>query len=126
MNESKNQNRFLPVIRWIARIWSILSLAFLLLFFGASIISSVGTSTFAFKDVYQFLFFPIGLAVGLILAWKWEGLGGIIATGSIIGFHLQMLIKNGNPDFNLFIELLAAPGILFILYWFLSRKRIVE
>ena len=59
MNESKNQNRFLPVIRWIARIWSILSLAFLLLFFGASIISSVGTSTFAFKDVYQFLFFPI-------------------------------------------------------------------
>ena len=126
MNESKNQNRFLTVLRWIARIWTILSLAFLLLFFGASIFSSIGTSTFAFKDLLQFVFFPIGLAVGLILSWKWEGLGGIIAIGSIIGFHLQMLVTHGKPDFGLFFELLAAPGILFILYWILSRKRVAE
>ena len=113
-------------IKWIARIWSILSLAFLLLFFGAAIFSSGGTATFAFKDVFQFVFFPIGLAIGLILAWKWEGLGGIIAIASIIGFHLQMLIKHGKPDFGLYFELLAAPGILFILYWLLSRKRVAE
>ncbi|MBC8416020.1 MAG: hypothetical protein ISS80_02610 [Candidatus Cloacimonetes bacterium] len=126
MNESKKQIQYVTIIRWIARIWSILSLAFLLLFFGASIISSIGTATFAFKDVLQFVFFPIGLTIGLILAWKWEGLGGIIAIGSIIGFHLQMLIKHGKPDFVLFIELLTAPGILFVLYWILSQKRVVE
>ena len=126
MNESKNQNRFVTIIRWIARIWSILSLAFLLLFFGASIFSSIGTATFVFKDVLQFVFFPIGLAIGLILAWKWEGLGGIIAIASIIAFHLQMLVVHGKPDFGLFFELLTAPGILFILYWILSRKRVVE
>ena len=126
MNESKNQNRFVTIIRWIARIWSILSLAFLLLFFGASIFSSIGTATFIFKDVLQFVFFPIGLAIGLILAWKWEGLGGIIAIASIIAFHLQMLVTHGKLDLGLFFELLAAPGILFILYWLLSRKRVVE
>jgi hypothetical protein len=124
MTDVKKRNK--ETIKWIARIWSILSLAFILLFFGASITSSIGKETFVFKDVFQFVFFPIGLTIGLILAWKWEGLGGIIAIGSIIGFHLQMLIKNGNPDFNLFIELLAAPGILFILYWILSRKRVIE
>ena len=104
MKDSKKQNRFLQVLRWFARIWSILSLAFLLLFFGSSIFSSIGT----------------------ILAWKWEGPGGIIAIGSIISFHLQMLFTHENLDFSLVIELLAAPGILFILYWLLSRKRITK
>ena len=126
MNDSKNQNLVVTIIRWVARIWSILSLAFLLLFFGASIFSSIGAATFVFKDVLRFVFFPIGLTMGLIIAWKWEGLGGIIAIGSIIGFHLQMLVIHGKPDFVLFIELLAAPGILFILYWILSRKRVAE
>lgn len=126
MNDVKKRNKVAITIKWIARIWSILSLAFLLLFFGASIFSSIGKETFAFKDVFQFVFFPIGLTIGLIIAWKREGLGGIIAIGSIIGFHLQMLVTGGNPDFGLFFELLAAPGILFILYWILSRKRIAE
>ena len=124
MNDVEKINK--GTIKWIARIWSILSLVFLLLFFGASIISSGGTATFAFKDVLQFVFFPIGLTIGLIIAWKREGLGGIIAIVSIIGFHLQMLVTHGKPDFVLFIELLAAPGILFILYWILSRKRVAE
>ena len=126
MNDSVKRNKVAITIKWIARIWSILSLAFLLLFFGASIFSSSGTDTFTFKDVFQFVFFPIGLMIGLIIAWKREGLGGIIAIASIIGFHLQMLVTHGKPDFVLLIELLAAPGILFILYWILSRKRVVE
>jgi hypothetical protein len=124
MTDVEKRNK--ETIKWIARIWSILSLAFLLLFFGASIIGSIGKDTFVFKDVFQFVFFPIGLTIGLILAWKREGLGGIIAIGSIVGFHLQMLVKHGNPDFVLLIDLLAAPGILFILYWILSKKRVAE
>ena len=87
-----------------------MSLAFLILFFGASIFSSSGEEPFAFKDIFQFVFFPIGLMIGLILAWNWEGLGGLIAIASIIGFHLQMLIKNGNPDFGIFFKLLAFQG----------------
>ena len=126
MTDVEKRNKVAITIKWIARIWSILSLAFLLLFFGASIFSSIGADTFAFKDVFQFVFFPIGLTIGLIIAWKWEGLGGIIAIASIIGFHLQMLVVHGKADFGLFFELLAAPGILFILYWILSRKRVAE
>ena len=126
MNNVEKRNKVAITIKWIARIWSILSFAFLLLFFGAHIFSSSETDTFAFKDLLQFVFFPIGLTIGLIIAWKMEGLGGIIAIASIIGFHLQMLITHGKPDFVLLIELLAAPGILFILYWILSRKRAVK
>ena len=126
MNNVEKRNKVAITIKWIARIWSILSLAFLLLFFGAHIFSSIGDATFAFKDVLQFVFFPIGLTIGLIIAWEREGLGGIIAIAGIIGFHLQMLVTGGNPDFGLFFELLAAPGILFILYWILSRKRVVK
>jgi len=126
MSDVEKRHKAAITIKWIARIWSILSLAFLLLFFGSSIIDSIGKDTFAFKAMLQFIFFPIGLTIGLILAWKREGPGGIIAIGSIICFHLQMLVVHGNLDFSLIIELLAVPGILFILYWFLSRKRIVS
>ncbi|NQV17180.1 MAG: hypothetical protein HQ534_01355 [Armatimonadetes bacterium] len=125
MNDVK-RNKAAITIKWIARIWSILSLAFLLIFFGGHIFSSGGKEVFTFKDVFQFVFFPIGLTIGLIIAWKREGLGGIIAIASIIGFHLQMLVTHGKPDFGIFFELLTAPGILFILYWILSRKRVVK
>ena len=36
----------------------------------------------------MFLFFPIGVYAGQIVAWKWELIGGFITLLSIIAFHL--------------------------------------
>jgi hypothetical protein len=69
-------------------------------------------------------FFPFGVFIGLIIAWRWEGLGGMIAISSIIGFHVTMLISGGSLDINLFIDGVAAPGLLFLGCWFLSRGRL--
>ena len=112
----------LTILRWIARIWSYIVVAFIVLFVGAHLFGSEGIGL-ELDDAIGFAFFPIGLTVGLIIAWWREGLGGIIATGSIIGFHLTMLFIHGKPDFVLLIELLAVPGPLFIIYWLLSRKK---
>lgn len=104
----KNQS-FTGILNWTARIWSILSIAFILIFFLGSLLGpdKGGESN---PSLLDFIFFPIGLVIGLILAWKWKLTGGIIAVLSIILFHLTI-----EPGLNLFIELLAAPGLLFII-----------
>jgi len=128
MEDEKNvvirKNMTVTILRWIARIWSYIVVAFIVLFVGAHFFESgSGIGSMALEDAIAFTFFPIGLTVGLIIAWWKEGLGGIIATGSIIAFHLAMLYSGGNPDFVLLIELLAVPGPLFIICWLLSRKK---
>ena len=128
MQDEKNvvtpKNLALTILRWIARIWSYLVVTFIVLFVGAHFFESgSGIGSMSLENAIAFTFFPIGLTVGLIIAWWKEGLGGIIATGSIIGFHLTMLFVHGKPDFVLFIELLAVPGPLFIICWLLSRKK---
>lgn len=69
-------------------------------------------------EVFGFIFFPVSIMIGLALAWKWEGLGGIITTIGIISFHIL------RPDliFDPMIDGLAFPGLLFILYWILVRN----
>ena len=104
-----HKDQKLTILRWIARIWSYIVVAFIVLFVGAHLLGSEGIGL-ELDDAIAFAFFPIGLTVGLIIAWWKEGLGGIIATGSIIAFHLTMLFIGGKPDFVLFIELLAVPG----------------
>ncbi|RLC58210.1 MAG: hypothetical protein DRH89_01630 [Candidatus Cloacimonadota bacterium] len=128
MKDKKNvivhNNLKLTFLRWTARIWSYIVVAFILLFVGAQIVESgIDADSFSLMEGIAFAFFPIGLTLGLIIAWWKEGLGGIIATISIIAFHLIMLFAHGNPDFVILIELLAVPGPLFIIYWLLSRKK---
>ena len=67
------------------------------------------------------LFMPFGVVVGLILAWKWEGLGGIITLISVIGFHLFIYLQYGNPVSRIFPFLPAIPALLFIIYWYFTK-----
>ena len=70
------------------------------------------------QEIVSFLFFPISTIIGLSLAWKWEGLGGLITILGIIGFHIV------RPDLILdpIIDGLAAPGLLFIIYWLITKN----
>jgi hypothetical protein len=106
----------LRILNWLARIWSIVSIAFILIFFLGSLL---GPDKGGENDpsILMFVFFPIGLLIGLILAWKWKFTGGLIAVLSIILFHLTI-----EPEFNLFIELLAFPGLLFLILGVISKK----
>ena len=60
--------------------------------------------------VFVFVYFG-----GLILAWKWEGLGGLIAIGCAIAFSVTI------QEYSLLIVLMAAPALLFLVCWLLSR-----
>ena len=118
------KNKGLKILLWTARILGGISLAFLIFTVGAHVIGAFSESGEGFvfdsnKELISFLLFPVSTMVGLGLAFKWKGLGGLITILGIIGFHFL------RPDLILdpMIDGLALPGILFFLYWFLSRNK---
>ena len=108
--------RSIRIIRWIARIWSIPSIVALLLpYFVEGFYWLQATSL---REVVGHLCFFV-ILVGLILAWFREGLGGaLVATGFTI-FYVTWW-TTGNSPHGPFLVLIAAPGLLFLLCWFLS------
>jgi len=115
----ERRNKIVKIILWTARIWASLILAFFLFFLLAHIFGEEesGEGFQNTGEIIQFIFFPISTFVGLCLAWKWEALGGFIVVGGMIGLFIL------RPDLIsfLFIGAFVVPGLLFIIYWYLSR-----
>lgn len=54
---------------------------------------------------------------GVVLAWKWEGVGGLLTIGGVIIFH----IVEGRLWLNWVFGLFGLVGIMFLLCWRLNR-----
>jgi len=123
MNETRtSKKRGVTIIRWIARLWSIASIGFvLLMFIGSGLAEGFNLAQFAFRDLVGLLFFPCGLCLGMIVAWRREGLGGGITVGSLLAFYTTLRIADGRFPRGPYFALVAAPGILFLVCWLLSR-----
>jgi len=118
----KNQTRIITMIRWIARIWGTLILAFVLFFVVALIVGGdeFGDGLFNTREVITFIFFPVSTVIGLSIALKREGLGGLITTLGMIG----LLIMRFDLLSNLyFIVGIAPPGILYMVYWYVTKRK---
>jgi hypothetical protein len=117
-----NKEKTANTIRWIARIWGTLILAFVLFFLITDLIGGTESGGGLRKDeILSFIFFPVSTLLGLAIALKWEGLGGLVATLGIIGLFV---IRFDLISDVVFIAGIAPPGILYLLYWFLSKDRL--
>ena len=123
----KIKKRIANVIRLIARIWGSGVLLILVVSLFMQIIGAIvgsgeygegGLELNSARGILTFLCFPVGIMVGLATAWKWEGLGGLITTCSIICLSLFRL--------DLFRELwivgMGVIGLMFVAYWALTRN----
>ena len=85
----KNKTQLAKIVKWVARLSSIPGIAFVLFMVGAHLINPEPlTRELTAHEITLFAFFPVGVLLGLMTAWKWEGIGGVLAVGSIAGFHL--------------------------------------
>jgi hypothetical protein len=118
MNPSSSRlNLAVRIIRWIARGWSIASIGLIVLIFLGEILFPHAEASFRLRDVILFAFFPIGTFAGMILAWRWELLGGALTVGSVVGFYVALWIMDGRFPRGPFFLLMAAPGFLFLSAW---------
>jgi hypothetical protein len=111
-------NLTLMGLEWVARIGSVVSLTLLTaLFIG----EGLHPSQIARTEWVALLFFPIGVMVGMIVAWWKEGLGASITLASLVAFYViyGYLFRNhiGGWAFVTF----ASPGFLFLLHWLMLR-----
>ncbi|MFQ6101027.1 MAG: hypothetical protein ACE5OS_07305 [Anaerolineae bacterium] len=126
MNETQTSTkRDVTALRWIARLWSIASIGFvLLMFIGSGLQEGFNLAQFTFRDLVGLFFFPLGVCLGMILAWRWEGLGGGIAVGSLLAFYAALYIADGRFPRGPWFALVAAPGVFFLAHRLLSRGRL--
>jgi len=104
----------LAVIELLARAGSIASMTLLILLFMGEAFRPAEISR---NEWAGLLFFPIGVMVGMIVAWWKEGLGAAVTVLSLLAFYMVYgyLLKNhiGGWAFIVF----ASPGFLFLLHW---------
>ena len=108
-------------MRWIARIWSILVIAFcVLIFFDPA---SGGPGPIAPVDVFLLSLTGVAL-LGLLIAWRWELVGGVFTIAMLFIREIAWVILKGNWLVGILILwfLIAPPAILFLAAWNLGRK----
>ena len=108
------------VINWVARIAGLVSIAVVLLFYYTQRDSF---STVTTSDTILFLFFPIGLIVGLFYGLNKKLAGGLIAIGSLAGFYLAHLIISGSFPSGWAFILFALPGLIYLIAWALELQK---
>lgn len=106
-------------IRWIARIWSVFSVLFILWRFYNS---GFHPAMMGGIEWIMFIFYPVGLTAGLIRGWNKDILGGSAAVFSIVAWYLVYFIRSGTWPAGFFHILVALPGILYILCWLVNRR----
>ena len=108
----------LALIEFLARAGSVISIALLLLLFQAE---ALHPSEIAPREWFGLVFFPIGIIVGLVIAWWKEGLGTSITLGSLLAFYFVygylLEYHIGGWAFVMF----ASPAFLFFFHWFLRQ-----
>jgi hypothetical protein len=115
--------RIITIIRWIARIWTIPIFVFAL---GEILIPDpYAVQPVPLADWISLGFLGVSI-LGLLLAWRWEGLGGAIAIAGFVGHVVAFGITRGYWWFGALGSLafiLVLPGILFLVCWALSRGK---
>ena len=119
MYSHKDESNFvLGLIEFLARVGSLASITFLVLLFQAE---AFHPSRVAPREWLALVFFPVGVVIGLIIAWWKEGLGVSVTLGSLLAFYFVygylLRYHLGGWAFVMF----ASPAFLFLLHWLLRR-----
>ena len=108
------------VVRWTARLLSLLSIGVLLLFM---IGEGFNPLHLAPREFLLCVFFPIGVLLGMGLAWRWEALGGALTILSVAAFYGIHWLGSGRFPSGVFFALFASPGLFFLLAAFTGRRK---
>lgn len=92
-------------LRWVARIWSVASVGLLCAFLVGEGLPPLTAMV---------MLFPFCVMLGLVLAWWFERVGGLIAAVSILLFYALHFINYGGLPGGYVFLLFSAPSVIFI------------
>jgi hypothetical protein len=111
------------ILRWIARIWSLAVLVVALLI--VILPDRYAVYPVPLTDWVLLSFYWIAI-LGLLIAWRWEALGGTLAITAVLGRSVAFYIIRGVWPFDLsslsiLTVVFVLPGILYLVCWRMSR-----
>jgi hypothetical protein len=112
------------VVRWIARVWSVLSILAVIAFAVGEVGGKGPRPTL--QEWVGLALWPIGVGLGLIVAWYREELGGVFALGCVLAFYVWNVLRYGQLPRGPFFILMAAPGVFFLVAGLLSRRNAAQ
>jgi hypothetical protein len=120
MSRQELTKRIVVVLRWVARLGSLFSMALLALFlFG----EEMNPSQLITTEILGLLFFPLGVTMGMLLGWRWETLGGTVTVLSLLAFYKVMYAASGRFPEGIWFMLFALPGLLFLYCGLCSNRK---
>ncbi len=123
MNHTK---RRIQIVRWVARIWSILLIGFGLL----QVIEPDVTRPVPWHEWVGPILLFSGVVIGFALSWQWERAGGMVMICCHLGAIIAASLSSGklmqvSVIFTL-VLLFTTPGVLFLLANYLDRREQVN
>jgi len=109
------------IARWVARAWSVLNILIIFLFAIGESLRPLGPVP-TYQEWVGLALWPVGVAIGLLVSWLREVLGGIVTLGCLAAFYLWTLLRSGHVPRGPFFFLIAAPALVFILAGILSFR----
>ena len=117
------QEKKIKIIRWSARIWSILVLIFAIALLLSQLLAenSEGPTTL-YWVLFGLWFFAV---LGLVAGWRWEIAGAVIAITALISREMAVFYLSGEFLVGFWMVWLPIlpPAILYILAWREDRKQ---
>jgi hypothetical protein len=113
------EHQLLTIIRWTARTIGIVIVGLI----AVSVIGEGGPNQFTASLRENLLGMALlTMAVGLLVGWKWEGIGGVLILG---GFALFAAV---NRPFRVNVVIVAwlITGVLYLACWWKSRRRLAN
>jgi hypothetical protein len=110
----------LLVARWIARIVSTFALMVAIVFVVGEGLPNLAELPLA--DLLLTLVF-LAMLVGVVLGWRWEAAGGVVALVGFAAFLGLEYVALGSASVNGFLALFPIAGVLYLFCWW-RRKRI--
>jgi hypothetical protein len=121
-NTASAPTRLVITIRWLARIIGTLAMVVFLLFLVADCVKK-GKIAIESDRILMTVFMLLAF-IGLIIAWKREGIGGATALGGLIGFNILAPATVTKGGIFVITGLYGLPALLFVFCWWQTRKQL--
>jgi hypothetical protein len=109
-------------VRWTDKVLSALLVGLVLVMFvGLSIDAGFRPPRLTGVETVLMIFFWTS-CIGMVVAWRWQVIGGALSLGGMILFFTVELAANGRFPRGFALYLMLLPGALFLLSGFLSQR----
>ena len=94
------------------------------IFIGQSLSSHVIPTPLTTSLTEDFLSLALIMTwLGIVVAWRWEGIGGLVIVGSVLLFESINAIVTGHWRFDVLNVLFLLVGVLFLWDWWRTVGR---